>query len=136
MNNKRLNENTTLTFDDMKAYIEREDPDGVEFAHHGPYADYINSFYSKALDGISDEIEFEPNIQNGRGSMRIYGLGLSYEYDYEEECQKLLEIASDSDTEEELESRIKDYVDELISQFESEGISVDEYDDDMTGNWY
>ena len=99
-------------FEQMKKAIEEESGDiyDYQFAYDGPYADYVGDVYGSALEKLSKEvgedIDVEASIQCGRGRNDMYCESGHTYWDFESECDTLLEYAQDAETEEEFEGMI------------------------------
>ena len=120
-------------FEQLKAWLKTEEVEDYQFGYDDPYADYINGLYGDAVGKLQKEtgdesIFVEPSIQCGRGCVVMYTEDGRSQWDFESECETLLEFAEDADTEEELIACIKGY---LNSKYEDRSQEDEEDDDEM-----
>lgn len=120
-------------FNEMKKAIKEESPEiyDYQFGYDGPYCDYVNDIYGQALDELckqtGESINVEASIQCGRGRNDMYcESGRTY-WDFEGECDTLLEFAEEAETEEEFKSSILAY---LHSKWEDCDMEDDDEDED------
>lgn len=117
-------------FEEMKAYLEEnEDLDG-QFGYDDQYADYVNGVYGEAVEEAShevgDDIFVEPSIQGGMGGVFMTCEKGSTNWDFESECDTLLDYAMEAETEEEFKNLIKGFI---LSKYE-ECVPEDDEDDE------
>lgn len=121
-------------FEEMKKAIAEESGEiyDYQFAYDGPYADYVCGVYGEALEKVSkevgDDLYVEPSIQCGVGRNDMYSAKGTTYWDFEAECDTLLEFAEEAETEEEFRDMIASY---LMGKYEEcEPEDDDDYDEE------
>lgn len=116
-------------FTEMKNYIKEHDD--VYLAYDSPYSDYIDELYGSALSSLSEKYEdllVEPSIQCGRGgvfaSFTHEEKQYSTNWDYEDECEAIDELAQECETEEEFMNALYAYIEGQLE------FAHPEYDDE------
>ena len=119
-------------FEEMKRAIKEESGDiyDYQFAYDGPYAEYVGGVYGSAIEKLSaqvgEAIDIEASIQCGRGRNDMHCESGHTYWDFEDECDTLLEYAQEAETEEEFENMIVAF---LYSKWE-DCVPYDEEDDE------
>lgn len=123
-------------FEEMKAWLQTDDVENYQFGYDDPYADYVGGIYYNATAEVSqevnDDIFIEPSIQAGMGGVFMTCNNGTNHWDFEGECELLLELASESETEEEFKNGIKAFILNKYEECEEED-DEDEEDDDYEG---
>ena len=85
-------------WDRMKEFA--EDADGRSLVYDGPYADYIDNIYLSAFDAASKgtDVTLTTNIELGHGNITITDGIDSYTWDFEEDCENVLDMVNSSKT--------------------------------------
>lgn len=116
-------------FEEMKAAIENDEING-QFGYDDQYADYVSDVYGEAVEEASrevgDDIFVEPSIQSGRGGVFMTCNKGTTDWDFESECDTLLEYATEAETEEEFRAMIKSFI---LSKYEDCFPEEDECED-------
>lgn len=102
-------------FEKLKAWLKTDAVADYQFGYDSPYDDYVNVLYGDAVSKLQKQtgdksIFVEPSIQCGRGCVVMYTKDGRNQWDFEDECETLLELAKDAETEEELISNIESYL--------------------------
>lgn len=103
-------------FEQMKKAIEEESGEiyDYQFAYDGPYSEYVNGIYGDAVEQVSQEvgesINVEASIQCGCGRNDMYCESGHTSWDFEDECDTLLEYAQEAETEEEFKNMIAGFL--------------------------
>lgn len=119
-------------FKQLKEWLKTGEVEDCQFSYDSPYDDYINGLYADVIEKLQEEtgdtsIFVEPSIQCGRGCVVMYTSDGKSEWDFETECDDLLEFAEEADTEEELIALIKSY---LNSKYEDRTEDDEEDEED------
>lgn len=117
-------------FKAMKKYLKKNE--GCDLCYDSPFSDYIDNLYVTAtfkLDERFTDLSIEPSTQCGMGGVfatYVYE-GKTYEthWDYEGECESIMEFIEECNSEEELIECIKNYLENKLSEAE-----LCEYDED------
>ena len=123
-------------FEAMKEYLKNDELDG-QFGYDDKFSDYVNDIYCQASEKLCEitgdsSIYIEPSIQCGCGGVFMSTDHGSTNWDFESECDTLLEFAEDADTEEEFKNYIVNFLqgkyEDVMPEDEEE---EDEEDEDM-----
>lgn len=117
-------------FEEMKAYLENGGDEG-QFGYDDPYADYVGGVYYDAIEEVGRKmndanIDVEPSIQGGMGGVFMTCKKGETHWDFESECDMLLEFAEEAETEEEFKQSIVSF---LLGKYE-ECVPEDDEEDD------
>lgn len=118
-------------FEEMKAWLATPAVEDYQFGYDDPYADYIGGVYYDAIHEVGRQmndadIVVEPSIQAGMGRVDMYCKNGVTNWDFESECEMLLEFAEEAETEEELKNSIVGF---LLGKYE-DCVPEDEEDED------
>lgn len=116
-------------FEEMKAWLASPEAEDYQFGYDDPYADYVGGIYGEAEREVGEmmndaDIFIEPSIQAGMGGVFMTCKNGSTNWDFESECDTLLEFAEEADSEEEFKQSIVGF---LVGKYEE---CVPEEDDD------
>lgn len=128
---ENINAETQNMYAQMKQWLQENDYiDGYDFAYDGEYAEFVDTLYLEALQKLQEEtgdesIFVEPSIQGGQGSVFMFADGKNdASWDFEAECETLLDYANKADTANEFVDMIFEY---LKAKYNS---MTNEFDDD------
>lgn len=114
---ENLNAETQNMYAQMKQWLQENDYiDGHDFAYDGEYAEFVDTLYLEALEKLKEEtgdesIFVEPSIQGGQGSVFMFADGKNdTSWDFEAECETLLDYANKTDTASEFVDMIFEYL--------------------------
>lgn len=118
-------------FDEMKAWLQTPAAEDYQFGYDDPYADYVGGVYYDAIQEVCAQmndatIDVEPSIQGGRGGVFMRCKNGMTHWDFESECDMLIEYADEADTEEEFKQSIVSF---LLGKYE-DCVPEDEDDDE------
>lgn len=118
-------------FEEMKAWLSSPEAEDYQFGYDDPYADYVGGVYYDAIQEVCTQmndatIEVEPSIQGGRGGVFMTCNKGSTHWDFESECDMLIEYAEEAETEEEFKQSIVGF---LLGKYE-DCVPEDEDDED------
>ena len=119
-------------FEEMKAWLQTPAAEDYQFGYDDPYADYVEGVYYDAIQEVCTKmndatIEVEPSIQGGRGGVFMTCKNGSTHWDFESECDTLIEYAEEAETEEEFKQSIVSF---LLGKYEDCVPEEDDEDDD------
>ena len=110
-------------FNKMKKYLSTDFD--CDFCCDSPFVDYINELYSDALAILSkdyNDLFVEASTQCGRGGVfaqyTVNGTTFEAHWDFQCECEAILEFAENAHTEEELIQSIASYIEGYLEESE------------------
>lgn len=98
-------------FEEMKAWLQTPAAEDYQFGYDDPYADYLGGVYYEAIEEVGRQkndadIFVEPSIQGGRGGVFMTCKNGTTSWDFESECDMMIEFAEEAETEEEFKQSI------------------------------
>lgn len=127
--------NDNSQFMKVKNWVEENEVNGSNLCYDGPYTDYIDGIYNDALDAANQQcstnVWIEPSIQAGSGGVFMYDdeHNRHTSWDFELECEGILEYLVESESEEEFRNQLTGFFIDKIQALEDE--EDDEYDDEF-----
>ena len=127
---ENLNAEAQNIYSEMKQWLQENDYiDGHDFAYDGEYAEFVDTLYLEALEKLKEEtgdesIFVEPSIQGGQGGVFMFANGKNdVSWDFEAECETLLDYANNANTADEFVNMIFGYLKDKYNSM------TDEFDD-------
>lgn len=121
-------------FNEMKDWLQTPAAEDYQFGYDDPYADYIGGVYYDAIEEVGRQMNdadicVEPSIQGGRGGVFMTCKNGMTNWDFESECDMLIEFAEEAETEEEFKQSIVGF---LLGKYEDcvPADDEDEYEDE------
>lgn len=119
-------------FEEMKAWLQTPAAEDYQFGYDDPYVDYLGGVYFDAINEVGRQkndpnIFVEPSIQGGVGGVFMTCNKGTTDWDFESECDMMLEFAEEAETEEDFKQSIVGF---LLDKYDECVPEDDDLEDD------